>query len=273
MQKMKERTENMKADYKNWMPKGMVNTAAAGAAGCLGLAALCKGTKLIKNETVKNAAAGVLLLGGTAAGGAALWMEGLHRAFSYDGKRQMSRQIIEGIADYVTLPEGGVGLDVGCGSGALTIACAKRNPQARFIGIDRWGPEYASFSKQVCEENAVAEGVSNTEFRKGNAVKLDFADESFDAVVSNYVYHNIPSSDRREILMESLRVLKKGGCFAIHDIFSKMKYGDMEAFVERLRGMGYEKVELIDTTRGMFMSPFEAAWMTLSGSALLVGIK
>ena len=71
----------MKADYKNWMPKGMVNTAAAGAAGCLGLAALCKGTKLIKNETVKNAAAGVLLLGGAAAGGAALWMEGLYRAF------------------------------------------------------------------------------------------------------------------------------------------------------------------------------------------------
>ena len=263
----------MRPDYKNWMPKGMVYTAAAGAAGCLGLAALCKGTKLIKNEPVKNAAAGALLLGGAAAGGAAVWMEGLHRAFSYDGKRQMSRQIIEGIAKFVTLPEGGVGLDVGCGSGALTIACAKRNPQARFVGIDRWGPEYASFSKQLCQDNAAAEGVSNTEFRQGNALKLNFADESFDAVVSNYVYHNIPSRDRREILLESLRVLKKGGCFAIHDIFSEMKYGDMEAFVERLRRMGYEKVELIDTTNGMFMSPFEATWMTLSGSALLYGIK
>lgn len=263
----------MKADYKNWLPKGMVYTTAAGAAGCLGLAALCKGTKLIKSEPVKNAAAGALLLGGAAAGSAALWMEGLHRAFSYDGKRQMSRQIIEGIADFVTLPEGGVGLDVGCGSGALTIACAKRNPQARFVGIDRWGPEYASFSKQVCEENANAEGVSNTEFRQGNALKLHFADESFDAVVSNYVYHNIPSRDRQAILLESLRVLKKGGCFAIHDIFSAMKYGDMEAFAEKLRRMGYEKVELLDTTKGMFMSPFEATWMTLSGSALLVGIK
>ena len=263
----------MRPDYKNWMPKGMIYTAAAGAAGCLGLAALCKGTKLIKNEPVKNAAAGALLLGGAAAGGAAVWMEGLHRAFSYDGKRQMSRQIIEGIAKFVTLPEGGVGLDVGCGSGALTIACAKRNPQARFVGIDRWGPEYASFSKQLCQDNAAAEGVSNTEFRQGNALKLNFADESFDAVVSNYVYHNIPSRDRREILLESLRVLKKGGCFAIHDIFSEMKYGDMEAFVERLRRMGYEKVELIDTTNGMFMSPFEATWMTLSGSALLYGIK
>ena len=88
----------MKPDYKNWMPKGMVYGTAASAAGCLGLAALCKGTKRIKSERVKNAAAATLLLGGAAAGGAALWMEGLYRAFSYDGKRQMSRQIIEGIA-------------------------------------------------------------------------------------------------------------------------------------------------------------------------------
>ena len=35
----------------------------------------------------------------------------------------------------------------------------------------------------------------------------------------------------------------------------------------------YECVELIDTTNGMFMSPWEAKWMALSGSALLVGKK
>ena len=48
-------------------------------------------------------------------------------------------------------------------------------------------------------------------------------------MVSNFVYHNIPSHNRQDLLLESLRVLKKGGCFAIHDIFSGMKYGDMEA--------------------------------------------
>ena len=272
--KMIERTEQkMKPDYKNWMPKGMVCSAAAGAAGCLGLAAVCGCTGLIKNESCRRVATGGLLLAGACAGGAALWMEGLYRAFSYEGKRQMSRQIIEGIANYVTLPEGGVGLDVGCGSGALTIACAKRNPQARFVGIDRWGAEYASYNKPLCEANAAAEGVENTEFRQGNAVKLPFADECFDAVTSNYVYHNIPSRDRQAILLETLRVLKKGGCFAIHDIMSKAKYGDMEAFADKLRRMGYEKVELIDTTNGKFMSHFEAAWMGLSGSKLLVGRK
>ena len=271
---MRERTgQKMKPDYKNWMPKGMIRGTLAGAAGCLGLATVCGGTGLVKNRKTRTAATGVLLLTGAAASGAALWMELLYRAFSYDGKRQMASQIIEGIANYVTLPAGGVGLDVGCGSGALTIACAKRNPQAKFIGVDRWGREYASYNKALCEANAKAEGVSNTEFRQGDALKLSFADECFDAVTSNYVYHNIPSRDRQAILLETLRVLKKGGCFAIHDIMSEARYGDIRAFAEKLRRMGYEKVELIDTTNGMFMTPAEAKWMALSGSTLLVGKK
>lgn len=263
----------MKANYKNWMPKGMVLGTLAGAVGSLGLSAVCGCTGLIKAEPYKAIATGVFLAAGAGAAGAAVWMALLYNAFSYDGKRQMSRQVIEGIAEHVTLPEGGVGLDVGCGSGALTIACAKRNPQGRFIGIDRWGKEYASYSRPLCEANAGAEGVSNTEFRQGNALKLDFPDESFDAVTSNYVYHNIPSRDRQEILLETLRVLKKGGSFALHDIFSKARYGDMQSFAEKLRAMGYEKVELVDTTTGMFMSPREAKWMALAGSALLVGKK
>ena len=70
-----------------------------------------------------------------------------------------------------------------------------------------------------------------------------------------------------------LRVLKKGGAFALHDIFSKSKYGDMQAFVKKLKAMGYEEVELIDTADGKFMTKFESIWMELYGSALLVGKK
>lgn len=206
--------------------------------------------------------------------GMTVWTILMYRAFSYNGKRQMSRQIIDGVAEYVKLPDGGRGLDVGCGSGALTIAVAKRNPNGKVFGIDRWGAEYASFSKKLCEDNAMVEGVSErTVFAQGDALKLDFPDESFDAVTSNYVYHNIPSRDRQTILLETLRVLKKGGSFAIHDIFSKSKYGDMQAFVRKLMDMGYEQVELIPTDSGRFMTPWEAKWMALSGSAILVGKK
>ncbi len=268
-----ERSFLMKPDYKNWMPKGMIYTALAGTAFFLILFIIFGVSGILKPGVLKTVLFILLLLGTIVGIFSSVWMILMYRAFSYNGKRQMSRQIIEGIAGYVKLPEGGKGLDIGCGSGALAIACAKRNPKAVFIGIDRWGKEYASFSKPLCERNAKAEGVSNVKFKRGDAVKLDFADETFDAVVSNYVYHNIPTNDRQAILLETLRTLKKGGTFAIHDIFSKAKYGDMQAFVRKLKDMGYEKAELIDTTDGRFITKNESKWMALSGSALLTGIK
>ena len=114
--------------------------------------------------------------------------------------------------------------------------------------------------------------MDNVTFEQGDAVRLDFPDGYFDAVTSNYVYHNIPG-ERQAYLLETLRTLKKGGSFAIHDTFSKSKYGDMQAFVKKLQDMGFEKVELIDTTDGTFMTKKEASWMALSGSALLIGKK
>ena len=164
-------------------------------------------------------------------------------------------------------------MDVGCGSGALTIACAKRNPQGTVVGLDRWGKEYASFSKRLCEDNARAEGVRNTSFINGNAISLDFPDGSFDAVTSNYVYHNISGKNKQELLLETLRVLKKGGTFTIHDLMSPQRYGDMSAFVETLKKQGFKKAELIETTTGMFMSRKEAKRLMLQGSTILYGIK
>ncbi len=45
-------------------------------------------------------------------------------------------------------------------------------------------------------------------------------------------------------------LLKKGGVFAVHDIFSGPKYGDMRAFVQMPEEMGYELVRRIDTANG-----------------------
>ncbi len=240
--------------------------AAIGCGAAVLTCQLLPGGTLKTVLTIALAAIAVVFCGLT------FWAVCMYRAFDYHGKRQMARQIIEGTAAYVELPDGGKVLDVGCGSGALGIAVGKRNPRAEIIGIDRWGREYASFSKSLCESNARAEGVSRISFRQGDAARLDFPDETFDAVVSNYVYHNIPG-DRKQYLLETLRTLKKGGTFALHDIFSKSRYGDMQAFVMKLKDMGYRQVELIDTTNGRFMNKSEAAWMALSGSALLNGRK
>ncbi len=263
----------MKPDYRNWVPKGMLFGVIAGTAAALVLYIIFGVVGVIpgKPKLILGILFGVLfviLLIYSAL--CILW----YNAFSYNGKRQMSRQIIEGIACYVKIPDGGTGLDVGCGSGALTIACAKKNPKSNMVGLDRWGKEYASFNKPLCESNAKIEGVdSRTQFVRGDACRLDFPDETFDAVTSNYCYHNIGGVDKQKLLLETLRVLKKGGTFAIHDIMSKSRYGDMDKFVQSLLDQGYQKAKLIDTANGKFMSPGEAKILGLSGSMILTGVK
>ncbi len=264
----------MKPDYKNWVPKGMVAGLFAGTAAVFTLfialgasGKILQGTARLICGIVFGAGTAVLLF-------FSVWMLALHRAFDYNGKRKLAKKIIDSIAENVTVPVGGTGLDVGCGSGALTIACAKRNPGAAMVGCDIWSGTYkAVFSKKRCEDNARAEGVSNVRFEEGNAIRLPFPDESFDAVTSNYVYHNIAGQDKQKLLLETLRVLKKGGTFAIHDLMGPERYGDMSAFVRGLKEKGYEEVRLSDTTDGTFMEHKEAAWLGLAGSTLLTGRK
>ena len=91
--------------------------------------------------------------------------------------------------------------------------------------------------------------------------------------MSNYVYHNVMGSDKRALLRETLRVLKKGGVFALNDDMKPRMYGDMEAFAQELRDMGYQDVRLIDTAQEAFGSHGRAAAMMLGASRMLVGRK
>lgn len=58
----------------------------------------------------------------------------------------------------------------------------------------------------------------------------------------------------------------------VHDMKPKM-YGDMDAFVQKLRDMGYEDVRLIDTATEVFGSRRRAGMMMLGDSRMLVGRK
>ena len=264
----------MKPDYKNWVPKSMVYGLAGGTMLAFLAFMLLGATGAVFHGTPRLVCGIIFGIGTLVLLFFTVWMGALHRTFDYNGKRKLAKTIIDGTAEYVTLPEGGTGLDVGCGSGALIIASAKRNPKAAMVGCDIWSGAYkAVFTKKRCEDNAKAEGVTNVRFEEGNAIRLPFADESFDAVTSNYVYHNISGHDKQKLLLETLRVLKKGGTFAIHDLMSPARYGDMDAFVRKLKAAGYEEVRLIDTTDGTFMGKTEASWLGLAGSTLLAGKK
>ena len=263
----------MKPDYKNWMPKGMVITVYVISILLLFIAS----SFLILAITINKylyIPFGISLILAIFVLFISIKFHQMMKAFDYDGDYHLMKTVAEGTVKYVNIKDNDKGLDVGCGSGALSIALAKLNPNTEIIGIDRWGKEYASFNKKLCEKNAEIEGVCNVSFMQGNAVSLPFSDNEFDVLVSNYVYHNIPSRNRQDILLESLRCLKKGGRFAIHDIFSKGKYGDMESFVKKLKDMGYSHVELLDTTNGIFFkNKKEAKKLALGESKLLWGVK
>ncbi len=159
-------------------------------------------------------------------------------------------------------------LEVPVGTGVLTMPVYRDLPDADITCLDHSEAMMAS-----AREKARALGLKNITFLQGDVGALPFEDESFDAVTSNYVYHNIAGHDKQKLLLETLRVLKKGGSFAIHDLMSKARYGDMDAFVRKLKDEGYEEVRLIDTTDGTFMGRKEAAWLGLAGSTLLIGKK
>ena len=200
------------------------------------------------------------------------WITWIRRQYAFGGGGMMER-VHQTILSYLDYNGKGTLLDVGCGSGALSIRAALTWRSAKVAGIDYWGAAYG-YGQAMCEKNAASEGVgSRCTFQHGDANRLDFPDESFDAVVSNYVYHNIIGADKQELLLETLRVLKKGGVFALNDEMKPRMYGDMEAFAQSLRDMGYEDVRLIDTAKEAFGSRRRAAMMMLGDSRLLVGRK
>lgn len=149
----------------------------------------------------------------------------------------------------------GKALDIGCGNGALTIRLAKKHPRAHVTGIDYWGKKW-EYSKNVCERNAAVEGVSErVTFQKASAISLPFDDEDFDAVMSNFVFHEVGGAkDKRAFIREALRVVKKGGKFSFQDEFLiKHLFGDINSLIEDIKSWGINKVEFIPTADADFI--------------------
>jgi SAM-dependent methyltransferase len=146
-------------------------------------------------------------------------------------------------------------LDIGCGNGPLTIQIAKRYPQAEAIGVDYWGTAW-EYSKGVCNRNAAIEGVAErVAFGIASASSLPFDDEAFDVTVSNFVFHMVRDvRDKKKLIKEALRVVKKGGWFVFQDLFLwKRVYGEVDDLLETIRSWGIETVEFVDTSDSDFI--------------------
>lgn len=170
----------------------------------------------------------------------------------------------------------GKALDIGCGAGALTVDLAKKYPRAHVTGIDQWGPNRWHYSPEMCERNASLEGVGDrVVFKRASASALPFPDRSFDAVVSNRVFHLVTDlPDRREVIREALSVLRKGGKFSFQDLFlDKKAYGDIEELVKAIRGWGVRRVELAVTKDAPYIPRAPRLPFIIDGQAVIYGEK
>jgi ubiquinone/menaquinone biosynthesis C-methylase UbiE len=110
--------------------------------------------------------------------------------------------------DIVEKMGNGTILDLGSGTGYLSIEIAKRTPSLQVYGID--------LSRQMVKiARRHAKGVENAQFVFGNAAKLPFKDDSIDLVISTGASHHWKTPGR--VFDECYRVLKNGKEAWIYD--------------------------------------------------------
>ncbi len=97
-------------------------------------------------------------------------------------------------------------LDVACGTGDLSIEL-DRNARARIIGSDFCRPML------TVAQSKPSGGTAPIPYVEGDALKLPFADGSFDAVTIAFGLRNLASVP--DGLAELLRILKPGGRLAV----------------------------------------------------------
>ncbi len=130
----------------------------------------------------------------------------------YEGTNDQDELHAE-LAGLLAIPEGRFEriLDVGCSIGQATLQLKENHPDAEVIGLDvalpllRYG--------HMC---AVQRNVDVT-FQQALAEDTGYEDDSFDAVLSYILFHEIHIDKIPEIVKEMHRILRPGGTFTIFE--------------------------------------------------------
>ena len=113
------------------------------------------------------------------------------------------------IVDEIARRERAAVVDVGCGTGTLTLALAQRLPNAAVEGVDG--------DPSILEQARKKRGSHHVTWREALADSLPYGDSSVDAVVCTLVLHHLSPAGKRAALAEMARVLKPGGHLVIGD--------------------------------------------------------
>jgi ubiquinone/menaquinone biosynthesis C-methylase UbiE len=111
----------------------------------------------------------------------------------------------ERVLELASLQPGERVLDAGCGTGLTALRIAARHPGCAVHGIDI-SPGMIAAARKNAKGKAVA-----ADFRVGSITALPYPDASFDAVITNIMFHHLDLEEKRRAVFEVARVLKAGG--------------------------------------------------------------
>jgi SAM-dependent methyltransferase len=107
------------------------------------------------------------------------------------------------------VPQGGRVVDLGAGTGTLTIALAAARPDVEVIGVDG--------DPEILERARRKPGADAVRWREGLAGELDLPDASVDGAVMSLVLHHLGPVGKRRALADIVRVLRPGAALHVAD--------------------------------------------------------
>lgn len=138
--------------------------------------------------------------------------------------------------DLAAITGGHIVLDVGCGTGNLTMAAKVRTgTDGEVFGIDA-APEMI----QKAERKA-AEKQLDICYQVGLIEDIPFPDNKFDAVVSSLMLHHLPKDLKLLGIAEISRVLKPGGRFVAVDVDPPLA-GNLRLVAEAMRANDFSEI-------------------------------
>jgi ubiquinone/menaquinone biosynthesis C-methylase UbiE len=115
------------------------------------------------------------------------------------------------LIEQAALESGMRALDIGCGTGSLTLLVKKLQPGVEVVGLDP-DPKAARVAKRKAERAGLAIALD-----EGFSDHLPYPDASFDRVFSSLMFHHLGTEEKSATLREVRRVLTPGGSLHLLD--------------------------------------------------------